>query len=735
MSLPGTALTPVFALGFVNVAMLGGLAAASIPILLHLLNRRKFRERRWAAMRFLLAAIKKNQRRIRLEQLLLLAVRTLLILLVVLAMARPFLESYQPIALGQRSHRVLVLDGSLSMGYTTADTSRFEQAKSLAQRMVKDSRRGDAISVVLMGDPPKVVVPGPSANLGEVSKEIAEIAQTHGTVDLTATFEAVDRVLAASDIPQKEVVFLSDLQASSWRKGRGADDGLRRAAAKLTARDARSIVIDVGATGGPNRAITDLALNLPVVTVGGPSPVVTATLKNFGREPAPGVRVRLVVDGQVTDEQQVSLEPGEDRAVAFVTAFAAAGDHLVEVLIDDDPLPIDNHRWLAVPVRERLKALLVDGDPRPETFGAETDYLTQAIDPIEDSGTAPSVIQAEVAGESQLRNRELTGYDVIVLANVAQFTAEEARLLDSYLQQGGGLVVFAGDRVAAENYNRLLYNGGKGFLPAEIGATVGDAQKPTESSFGLDPLDFAHPIVAEYKGAAENVAAGLTGVKAWQYLKLTPAKGTTAEVALAFETGDPAVLEMPYGRGRVYLIATAADAGWSDWPLHPSYPPVMEQILLRAAAGKLDERNTRVGRPLDLAFGASGAGAPLTVVTPSQKAVPGKLAADGDVSRLHFEETDLSGPYRAKIGPPVAIDALFAADPDPAESAPEKLDEPALAAAVPGWKFLYYSDWRGLLQATTSISRHGELHRPLLYAVIALLLIETLLAWRFGHHR
>src|SRR5271157_3899097 len=110
----------LWALEFANP----GLVAASIPIVIHLLNRRKFREMPWAAMQFLLAAIRKNQRRVRIEQWLLLAVRTLLILLIVAAMAKPFLESFGNVIAGQRTHRVLVLDGSLSMGYTTGDKSR-----------------------------------------------------------------------------------------------------------------------------------------------------------------------------------------------------------------------------------------------------------------------------------------------------------------------------------------------------------------------------------------------------------------------------------------------------------------------------------------------------------------------------------------------------------------------------------------------------------------------------------
>src|SRR5690242_2504841 len=125
----------LFALGFANLPMLAGLGAASIPIILHLLNKRKFREERWAAMRFLLAAIRKNQRRIRLEQWLLLAVRTLLVVCVVMAMAKPFLERFIPILPGQRTHRVLVLDGSLSMGTKSGESTRFEQAKDLAARL------------------------------------------------------------------------------------------------------------------------------------------------------------------------------------------------------------------------------------------------------------------------------------------------------------------------------------------------------------------------------------------------------------------------------------------------------------------------------------------------------------------------------------------------------------------------------------------------------------------------
>ena len=177
-------------------------------------------------------------------------------------------ESFGAVIAGQRTHKVIVLDGSLSMGYRSGESSRFDQAKAVATQIVKDARGGDAVSVIMMGDPPRVVIGDPTNNLREVEKEIGELAQSDGGTDLAATFEKVDRVLEVSSIVQKEVIFLTDLQAASWRPPAEATDGLNRTVARLEARRPRSVVIDLGKSGGENRAVTDLKLDVPVVTVG-----------------------------------------------------------------------------------------------------------------------------------------------------------------------------------------------------------------------------------------------------------------------------------------------------------------------------------------------------------------------------------------------------------------------------------------------------------------------------------
>ena len=246
----------------------------------------------------------------------------------------------------------------------------------------------------------------PTNNLREVEKVIGELSQSDGDIDLAATFETVDRVLDVSSIAQKEVIFLTDLQAASWRPPAEATDALNRAVARLEARRPRSVVIDLGKSGGENRAVTDLKLDVPVVTMGEPV-LIRANLRNFGSARADGVRARVTADGILGLEEPFDLPPGEDVPAVFRQQFTTPGDHLIEVFIDDDPLERDNHRWLVVPVRESLNVLLVDGHFKSEPYQAETDYLAQALAPGEESPGQPRPIKVEVVSESQLSRREL----------------------------------------------------------------------------------------------------------------------------------------------------------------------------------------------------------------------------------------------------------------------------------------------------------------------------------------
>jgi hypothetical protein len=726
---------PITLAFFTNPLMLGWLAAAAAPLIIHLWNKRKYREVSWAAIDFLLAAMRKNARRIQLEQWILLAVRTLLLILLILAVAQPFLEQAGlKFVAGQKTHKVLVIDGSFSMGYKPTDKSRFDRAKELAAQIVDESSQGDGFTLVLMSQPPRVVVGTPALERGDFAQEIENLRLPHTGLDLPATLVQVEEILnrAQRDYPrlvQSEVYILSDLGRAGWAPELNGAKAVEefRARSKRISESARLVVIDLGQTGSDNLAVTDAATAEPYVTVGR-NVTVTAEVANFGRQSRSQQLVEFFVDGRRAGEEYVDVQAGSHASVAFNYQFEAPGDHAVEVRLASDLLDIDNHRFLSIPVEESLRVLVVDGRPGGGEFGGSAAFLAVALSP-RGRDTDQATVRTEVVGERELLERDLNPYDCLFLANVQQFTANEAQVLRKYLEQGGGLVFFLGEQVRADSYNEHL------FAPAEENLRVLPARlvtAATESQYRFQPGDYRHPIIRAFRGQDR---AGLLTTPVYKYFKLELPESSQAEVALEFENGDPVIVEEQIGRGRSIVVATSADTSWTTMPMWPSYVPIVQELLAAAVGGKLQERNVEVGQALGNSVRTLASEVKLDVRPPVGDVRPLKLESEGDYARWSFGDTDSSGLYVAQFGPPVSRNETFAVNVDTRESDLTKLEAAELRGEEvwPGINFHYETNWQNLDEAPSGeISRRAGLHRWLLVGVLGLLLTETVLAWRFG---
>ncbi|NUQ61697.1 MAG: BatA domain-containing protein [Pirellulales bacterium] len=730
-------LSPTLPLAFdiASPAMLGWLLAAAAPLLIHLWSRRRYREMSWAAMQFLLAAIRSSRRRMRLEQWLLLAIRTLLIVLVVLAVAEPFLERGMVLfAAGERTHRLLVLDGSYSMAYTPTDKSRFDRAKELAAQIVDESPPGDGFTLVLLSDPPRPVIGNPVFEPKEFLEELDNLRLPHTTADLPRTLAAVGQVLDAARrshprFTRHEIYFLTDLGRVGWSPPSDptALAEFRRQSKQL-ADSATLVVIDLGQPGAENVALTGVAAAEPFATIAR-NVEVRAELRNFGRQVRSRQPVELLVDGRRVAQQHVELSPDGEAAATFSYRFDAPGDHILEVRTEGDLLDVDNHRWLAVPVKPYLHVLCVNGRPAGEPFCGATDYLFYALSP--QSGQADrTLVHPEVVPESALLELDLGRYDCVFLANVAQFTSSEARVLEAYLKRGGSLVFFLGDRVLADRYNRELGQGqgGVGLLPARLGSVVEKAQ------YRLDPLEYRHPIVQAFRGQER---AGLLTTPVEKYFKLSVPKELPAKVALALGNGDPLIVETPVHQGRVILVATAADvSSWTHMPVWPSYVPLVQELLSYAVGGQIDQRNLEVGQPLGATVSTAAGDVPLVIEGPQGRSDPIRIQSQGDYSGWSYADTSTSGPYAARFGPPVSRTDWFALNVDTAESDLAQFTPDELRGEVwPDVPFVHQTTWESLEeQPVTTAGSSSRLPKTLLYAVLGLLFLETFLAWRFGYH-
>ena len=728
---------PIFAADLLAVpGLFPWLGAAVVPLLIHLWSRRRYREMSWAAMEYLLAAIRRSRRRLQIEQLLLLVLRTLLIVLVVIAL---WLSTKRlgrfVFALGEPTHRVLVIDGSYSMGYKPADKSRFQRAKELAARIVEESPQGDGFTLVLMSGPPRVVVGNPVFEPEDFLPEIDNLALEHTTADLPATLAKVEQILTRARgehprLTREEVYFLTDLGRVGWLvypKDAAARARFLERSRRL-AESARLVVIDLGQEGAENLALTALEPDEPFATLGR-NVNVEAELKNFGRQARSRIPVELVVDGRRVEQAYVDLPAAGEASVGFSHRFEAPGDHTLEVRLEGDQLDVDNHRRLALPVKQFVHVLCVDGRPSGEPFGGATGYLTTALAPEGDS-TGRALVRAEVVPESRLLELDLEDYDCVFLSNVAQFTSSEARALDAYLKNGGSLVFFLGDQVIAGRYNVELAGDrseGVRVLPARLGELVDVPE------YRLDPLSYRHPIVRSFQ---DHERAGLLTTPVEKHFKLILPGMSKAKVALALQGGDPLIVEEPIHRGRVVLFATSADDSWTPMPKLPSYLPLVREALAYAIGEQLVGRNVEVGDSLGATVSADAADVPLVVQRPDGRREPVRPRTEAGFSTWSYSDTGTSGIYIAEFGPPISRSDAFAVNVDPVESDLARISPEELRDQVwPEVPFIHQTTWQDLGEEPAGrISRPSGLPKALLYAILAMLFVETLLAWRFGHH-
>jgi hypothetical protein len=719
-------------------ALLWWLCLAAAPIIIHLLSKRRHRETEWAAMRFLLEALRKNSRRLRIEQLVLLAVRALILILVVLALAQLLLDDlggfFRP---RQPVHKVIVIDASASMGLVARDETLFERARQTARAVVEQGRPGDVFNLVRLSNlPPAVIVPNLAYEPAKVVEEIEQMQLPHGTADVPVCLEKIaDLLKLAPEVPQKEVVFISDFQRTSWSGGPGEDAGRIKGLLKQIDVAASVVLVDVGQLEAANVAVTSLESLESFVTPARPA-ALRAMIRNFGTERVTGRQLELVVDDKVVEQRAFDLTAGAETSESFAVPFAYGGERRVQLRLQKDAFPLDDQRWLVVPVKDRIRVLCVNGGNARSATGKATDYLELALAPGGSAvrtgkGAADrSRIEPTVISEGELQGFDLAGYDCVFFCNVRRFTEREAQVIETYLQAGGGVVWCLGDHVSADNYDQVLFRQGAGCLPARLGDRQGDSEK-RETAFQFDPQDFSHPIVAAFQG---NPEAGLERTQTYAYIQATLPAGNNSRVALNFDTGDPAIAERAFGRGRSILVTTSVDEQWGTWPLWPSFLPLVHEIVHYAVSGRWGDRQKLVGEPLTEVFAATAVDIDVGVDSPDGQTHLAHVVREESFSQFSYEQTGESGVYSVNFAHPVARSELFAVNIDPRESNLAKLVQDELAGELlAGIDFSYLTNWPGEDTAPDSAPavQHGGLSRWLLYVLLYLMFTEQLLAWDF----
>jgi len=638
--------------------LLSGLALASVPVIIHLLNRRRFIRIDWAPMTYLKLTIRKNRRRIQIEQLLLLAVRVLAVAALFFAVARPTVSNTaiaKLLAAPGRAARFIVIDDSLSMGAVSGGKSALTRAKDTVAELLKQVQPQDSVTVMTSTQVETPLVR--ESHLEEkdsVTALVKGLEVTHAFGQWAAIFEKIDAHVQASSQPTRELVLITDLRHAGWDAG-VADVVDRWAAANVALR-----IIDVGGSVLGNVVLKSLDQTAPIALIHTPVSFL-AKIHNDGTASVPSQEATLTVDGKPQSILLPEVPASGNIDVPVTVTFDAAGMHGIELQLPRDALPEDNVRYASIDVRNSLAIQVVDGEPDPRPFESETDFLELAYA----VGKAPW--QVTRMTDSQWASNPLIAPDVLILANVGGVSEQRAAELAAQVEAGLGLMIFLGEQVDPTTYNRVLFREGRGLLPAEI------SRYREEDVTGL-----------VLEGFADSPLAPLAKLKTEALAKIRPKR--FAEVSVPAEAGDavrvlarwndsrqsPAVVEKRIGEGRVLLWTITADKKWSDWPTDGSYVLAVRQAAMAIASRATERDNVTAGQPLRFRLDKKGIPLQAGVKRPgrNEPEVATIDKSDPKFPQIRFDKTLQAGYYHMDWKDPVLGDMsrLFAASPDVRES-------------------------------------------------------------------
>jgi hypothetical protein len=730
-------------MSFLNPWLLGGIAGIASPIIIHLLAKKRIQRVIWAAMKFLRVTVDRQQRRMTLEDIILLILRCLVVALIALALARPALRESNIGILGGDESALLLLDVSGSMSTNDGAEARFEKARRVAEQVVDSLPGGSAVGVWLVSDSVRDVVPEPTHDLALARKAIREAKRGDQATDWQPALRRALDVLRRQNGVHKTIYVITDAQNAGWKGV--ADTRLMLDGAK---KEVQARIITVSENEKRNLGLTSLRLSSALAPVNQPLRF-EARVANFGPEELRNVAVSLAIDGgEPQDEQTLDVIPpgGEPKSISLFATFREPGFHTVTARLRADRCPFDDQRTLALRVIDEVNVLLVDGDPGVEPRDSEVFYLRNALTPVPVELRDQYFVKTKTVLASELETIALRDYEAVALANVVDVSGPGLAALEQFVRLGGGLMVFPGSRISTAFYNDQMHRA-RSLLPAEFGPAQGElppegsADRPKDF-FTLQTKDYTHRIVEPWRDPRSGT---LGTAQFYRALTLIPAKKSDVPgeagppgVVVSFTNGHPAIMERTFGFGRVVQFASTADAGWNDLPVRPLFVPLMHRTLGYILARQEERLNVRTGSAFSYGVAPELAGKDVTVVSPGGKREttrPSRIEVKNNVPLVEFAETFVGGAYEVHFGEEGHPPMRFAAFADPAECDLAEMPATDFKALSDVAQVVRWSPGTDLRAQLVRERTGTELWLAIALAALALAIAELVLGNRWSRSR
>ena len=689
---------------FLNPFLLLGLAAAAIPILVHLFHFRKPKEVEFSSLQLVRGLQQKAMQRLRIRQWLLLALRTLAILGLVLAFSRPVVESAWAGVFAGRAPAAfaIVLDTSPSMTLRDSQGELLAQAKELAAALAESMQPGDELHLLTTGGGTAgrtaFTQPGPALDA------VAQVQFSAGGMALVPAVAQAAALLDDADQLTREVFVLSDFQATTL----GADSlgfGVPE--------DIRITLLPLGDRDVPNVAVSGASVASQLVESGRPVQIA-AEVSAFG-ESVEGYGASAFLEGQRVGQVASDVQSGLARPIRFVVTPNQTGWLAGDVRTEADAAEWDNVRHFVLRVPGARRVLVVEGENQ------RTDLVRLALDLAAERGG----VETDAIPASRLAAEDLGPYDTVVLVGPASFSTGEVASLERFVSGGGGVLLFPGDRAEAGAYDALLTRLGGGRTAGLLGTIGSD-----ETVGRFDRVDLEHPL---FEGVLDG-AGDLETPSVYAALRYREGGGDE-QALIRLAGGLPFLQEIRHGQGTLLYFAVAPDPRWSDFAVRGVFVPLLYRSVLYAAAETVEEDGLIAGEPSSVRIPGLESADPVRVVSPDgDEQIPPQRSLPGGVVLEWTPET--AGVYdvmqRDRLVRRVAAN-VSASESDLTRADPETAVQRIAGATGASVRTLPVSAGVGVGAAERiQEERAGvELSRWFLLLTLAALIAETLVARRW----
>jgi hypothetical protein len=692
-------------------------------------------------MEFLLQALRKNRRRLRFEQLLLLITRCAVLAFLGLALARPL--GCQDTSLASLAGRraglhFIVIDNSYSMAYE-ADRpdakTHLDQAKILAKQIIaRLSAGGEAVAVVSAGQPATAVIARPAYDLEGARAAIDRIPQSYSGTDLLGALQkALEIGREESAQPVRNLYLITDSTRSAWETNQADALG---AVGKDLASVYRIAHFNLARGGQWNHAVLSIRSGSNLVRAQFDNEF-QALVRGFGgggeallqwkfdNQPLPG-------GGQIKPE--LNTQP-QIQSSAPITQ---GGLHVISAsLASDNRLKLDDARSRVVDVASELKVLIVEGERGIGPLAGSGVFLQLALAPISENGTnmtagharTSSYVAPELISDLELGNKILGDYRAIILAGVSQLTANQADQLKAFAEQGGTLMVFMGEPVNAEAYNQVLLP--RGLVPGTLARRLSVSGDQQPFLFDFNPKGSLHPLLSIF---ANQEKTGLDTAPVFTYWQVDIPADSKVERVLNYLPDDkgqrnPAITAHNLGSGRVVFCSTSADWQWTFLPAKPAYVALVHELLSGNVTSGDRWLNKLVGEQLEIPPTVQLTGIP-SMKDPQQADVILEQSTVNNRPVYRSRPLDKPGIYTLTTGNRTIPVAVNVPD-DEADIRP--MDGSAIKKALGDIEISMLDDQLPA-EAASQISGN-DFGWSFMLIVLTLVGLECFMAMKFGHYR